>query len=158
MKYLDLYLCTCVVFSAIAFDDAKNAYSPGLLPFDGNFSGDVEIVENPEQNRVSTYKVAIQFATFVNLKQLFDYMSTGGTIPVPQDALQCIDIVLRNVASTRFVRVGRSYFSPPSGHIVYLGDGLELWHGFFQSAVLGWKPFINVDGKLVSEYVIDVSK
>jgi hypothetical protein len=47
----------------------------------------------------------------------------------------------------RFVQVGRSFFSPPRGRVVDLGGGLEMWYGFFQSAVLGWKPFLNVDGK-----------
>jgi hypothetical protein len=46
------------------------------------------------------------------------------------------------------VKVGRSFFSPPKeGQIVDLGNGTELWVGTFQSAVLGWKPFLNVDGK-----------
>jgi hypothetical protein len=28
-----------------------------------------------------------------------------------------------------------------------LGDGLEMWYGVFQSAIMGWKPFLNIDGK-----------
>jgi len=28
-----------------------------------------------------------------------------------------------------------------------LGGGMEMWYGVFQSAVLGWKPFLNIDGK-----------
>jgi len=35
------------------------------------------------------------------------------------------------------------------GEVVQLGDGLEMWYGIFQSAILGWKPFVNVDGKWV---------
>jgi len=27
-----------------------------------------------------------------------------------------------------------------------LGDGSELWEGFHQRFVMGWKPYINVDG------------
>lgn len=42
--------------------------------------------------------------------------------------------------------MGRSFFTPPSGRVVSLGDGMDLWVGLFQSAVLGWKPFLNIDG------------
>jgi len=28
-----------------------------------------------------------------------------------------------------------------------LGDGLEIWKVFYQSQGIGWKPYINVDGK-----------
>jgi hypothetical protein len=45
------------------------------------------------------------------------------------------------------VQVGRSFFTPPRGRVLQLGDGLEMWYGIFQSAVLGWKPFVNIDGK-----------
>jgi len=47
------------------------------------------------------------------------------------------------------VPVGRSFFTPPRGEVVQLGDGLEMWYGIFQSAILGWKPFVNIDGKWV---------
>jgi hypothetical protein len=49
----------------------------------------------------------------------------------------------------RFVQVGRSFFTPPRDQILDLGDGLELWYGFFQSAILGWKPFVNIDGEYI---------
>jgi hypothetical protein len=35
----------------------------------------------------------------------------------------------------------------PRGIPVDLGEGMELWKGFFQSPVMGWKPFLNIDGK-----------
>lgn len=45
--------------------------------------------------------------------------------------------------------VGRSFFTAPQDGrtTIDLGDGLELWYGFYQSAILGWKPFLNVDGE-----------
>lgn len=43
---------------------------------------------------------------------------------------------------------GRSFFSPPRGQVVSLGDGMDLWVGLFQSAILGWKPFLNIDGEI----------
>jgi len=125
---------------AIAFDDVKNAYSPTRF----NDQGGEVIVS--EDGRDKKYSVIIKAAATVNLSALFTYMESGGRLPIPQDALQCIDIVLRNASALKFVRVGRSFFSAPrEGTVVKLGDGLELWHGFFQSAIIGWKPFLNVD-------------
>jgi hypothetical protein len=53
----------------------------------------------------------------------------------------------------RFVQVGRSYFTPPRGRVLPLGDGLEMWYGIFQSANLGWKPFVNFDGNIVYGWI-----
>lgn len=62
----------------------------------------------------------------------------------PQDAIQCLDIVLRSAPSLNCVQAGRSFFTRPQRPLS-LGDGMELYHGFYQSAILGWKPFLNVD-------------
>lgn len=43
------------------------------------------------------------------------------------------------------IQGGRSFFLPPRGQRVYLGDFYELWLGLFQSLVLGSVPFLNVD-------------
>lgn len=29
-----------------------------------------------------------------------------------------------------------------------LTNGMELWIGSFQSAILGWKPLLNIDGNV----------
>jgi hypothetical protein len=47
------------------------------------------------------------------------------------------------------VQVGRSFFTPPRDQVLELGDGLQMWYGFFQSAILGWKPFVNIDGEYI---------
>lgn len=47
----------------------------------------------------------------------------------------------------RFTNVGRSFFPLPRNIPVDLGEGMELWKGFFQSPVMGWKPYLNIDGK-----------
>jgi hypothetical protein len=51
------------------------------------------------------------------------------------------------ISTLRFVQAGRSFFCAPTpGRVRDLGNGLELWEGIFQSAVIGWHPFLNVDG------------
>lgn len=47
----------------------------------------------------------------------------------------------------RFTNAARSFFPIPQTTSVDLGEGMELWRGFFQSHVMGWKPYLNIDGK-----------
>ena len=63
----------------------------------------------------------------------------------PQDALQCLDIVLRNAPSNNCIIAGRCFFTPPRDAIIPLGEGMEMYYGFYQSAIRGWKPLLNVD-------------
>lgn len=126
-----------------AFDDAKNAYSTVRLP-EHCLVGEVELCEEAF-DKPKKYTIVLKYANEVNLTTLTDYFKHKGKRGVPQEALQCIDIILRNASALRFVRVQRSFFTPPQNQIIELGNGMELWHGFFQSAILGWKPYFNVD-------------
>ena len=57
----------------------------------------------------------------------------------------------------RFTNVGRSFFPIPHRTPVDLGEGMELWKGFFQSPVMGWKPYLNIDGnyqKIHNQYIL----
>lgn len=46
--------------------------------------------------------------------------------------------------ASRCIPAGRSFFVKPQT-IIDLGEGMEMYNGFFQSAIRGWKPFLNVD-------------
>lgn len=54
-----------------------------------------------------------------------------------------IILYFRQQPSLVATQVGRSFFIPQHGN--KLGTGMELWYGIFQSALLGSKPFLNVD-------------
>ncbi|KAK4880345.1 hypothetical protein RN001_008491 [Aquatica leii] len=127
------------------FDGAKNLYSSSLLPFGEEFSGEVAI---PEDGRLKTFKIKIKIASEVDLTVLSQYFEAASRNNVhmlkPQKAIQCIDIVLRNAPSLRCIPVGRSFFTKPRD-IMELGAGMEMYYGFYQSAILGWKAFLNVD-------------
>lgn len=124
-----------------AFDNTKNAYSTKRLPMT---TGEVQVKED-EFSQPKTYKIIMKQVNEVNLRSLTEYFKQKVKRSPPQDALQCLDIVLRNSPSLRFTKVQRSFFTKPTGEIINLGNGMELWHGFFQSAILGWKPYLNVD-------------
>ncbi|XP_063220818.1 protein argonaute-2-like isoform X2 [Bacillus rossius redtenbacheri] len=129
-----------------AFDGKRNLYSSGYLPFHTSVSGFVT-VNDEESLNPKEFSVAINVANLVSLNDVYDYMSGGTSLVMPSKVIQAIDVILREASATSrsLVQVGRSFFTPPSGRVVDLGEGLEMWYGFYQSAVLGWRPFVNID-------------
>ncbi|KAF5277709.1 hypothetical protein FQR65_LT03689 [Abscondita terminalis] len=129
-----------------AYDGTKNLYSSSRLPFGEIITGEVTVQED---DRDKVYKITVKFAAEVDLKvlsQYFEAASRGNRHMVtPQEAIQCIDVVLRNAPSLRCIPVGRSFFTKPRDRVMDLGEGMEMYNGFYQSAILGWKPFLNVD-------------
>lgn len=48
--------------------------------------------------------------------------------------------------NNKTIKVGHSFFDAPRPeNEIKLGDGYALWIGLFQSTVLGWKPYLNID-------------
>ena len=64
--------------------------------------GEVEVLD-PESNRNKTFKITIKYASKVDLDSLRTYMSSGTSLNPPQEAIQAIDIVLRNAPAFRWV-------------------------------------------------------
>ncbi|VAI63851.1 unnamed protein product [Triticum turgidum subsp. durum] len=120
-----------------AYDGRKSLYTAGPLPFaskefqitlldDDNGSG------SASQRRQRNFKVVIKFAARADLHRLGMFLA-GRHAEAPQEALQVLDIVLRELPSARYAPFGRSFFSPDLGRRQPLGDGLESWRGFYQS-------------------------
>ncbi|KAK9511703.1 hypothetical protein O3M35_000311 [Rhynocoris fuscipes] len=127
-----------------AFDGKKNLYSFRKLPFGEFLEGKVSVWDDRRDKHIEI-EVKIKYANSVELRTIGEYLRNGSSTNPPQEALQALDIVLRSPATQRFIQVGRSFFSPPKGRIISLSGGLDLWYGFYQSAIIGWKPFLNVD-------------
>lgn len=68
---------------------------------------------------------------------------------MPRRALQCVEIILKGAFQQAHLANGlqtkRSFFPPQPDRREYLGDFFELWLGLFQSTVLGYNPYLNVD-------------
>ena len=66
-----------------------------------------------------------------------------------QDAVQALDIVMRQIPSNRFTPVGRSFFPLDGKGSKDLGEGCEVQFGFYQSVRPSqWKAMlVNIDGK-----------
>ncbi|KAL0348907.1 UNVERIFIED_CONTAM: protein argonaute 10, partial [Sesamum angustifolium] len=118
-----------------AYDGRKSLYTAGELPFAWKeftikLIDEEDNVNGPKRER--EYKVVIKFVARANLHHLGQFLA-GKRADGPKEALQILDIVLRELSMKRFCPVGRSFFSPDIRRPQRLGDGLEAWCGFYQS-------------------------
>ena len=61
-------------------------------------------------------------------------------------AIQAIEVIMRQLPQSKHVTVGRSFYFDPGHHPPNLGQGCDIWEGYFQSLRPGqWKPYINID-------------
>ncbi|CAH1128332.1 unnamed protein product [Ceutorhynchus assimilis] len=125
-----------------AFDGRKNLYTSSPLTDNLNDIFEHEITINEDDGRPKKFQVVIKFANKVDLRPLKDFLNSPAT---PQEALQVVDIVLRMAPLETCFPVGRSFFVKPTEGILDLGEGMEMYHGFYQSAIRGWKPLLNID-------------
>lgn len=129
----------------IAFDGNKNAYTAKKLKLDHYKK---EVVTR-EDNRDRKFTVTMKEAAVVDLQCLKSYMQGGNAnanLVKPMRAIQCLDVVLRTAyeLNPRFVKFRKSIYVVPSKP-EDIGANHELWYGLFQSALLGSKPFLNID-------------
>ncbi|KAK1326914.1 Protein argonaute 1A [Acorus calamus] len=118
-----------------AYDGRKSLYTAGPLPFTSK-----EFVVNLADEddgagavrRERQFRVVIKLAARADLHHLGLFLA-GKQADAPQEALQVLDIVLRELPTARYSPVGRSFYSPDLGRKQSLGEGLESWRGFYQS-------------------------
>lgn len=138
-----------------AFDGRKNFYTNQLLAvkgvtLDGSYEQEVEALLG---DRKKTFKVKVQYATEIDLSVLKNYTHPSYQHnDKPSQAIQCLDVVLRTAfkpatEAGKAVGVGRAlYFANENPKQYPLGEGMEMWLGLFQSAVLGRAAlYLNVD-------------
>ncbi|XP_018492188.1 protein argonaute 1 [Raphanus sativus] len=136
MKQLvDLYKETHLGRRLPAYDGRKSLYTAGPLPF---VSKEFRILLQDEeegaggQRREREFKVVIKLAARADLHHLGLFLQ-GKQADAPQEALHVLDIVLRELPTSKYTPVGRSFYSPHIRTKQSLGDGLESWRGFYQS-------------------------
>uniref|UniRef100_A0A182Q0K1 Argonaute 2 n=1 Tax=Anopheles farauti TaxID=69004 RepID=A0A182Q0K1_9DIPT len=99
--------------------------------------------------KMKEYTVQLKEAAKIDLGVLKTYLkSNESTLAKPMTAIQCLDVVLRCAYENNpnFVRFKRSvYMVPRENARIDLGKSHELWYGLFQSAILGSRPYLNVD-------------
>ncbi|XP_049298718.1 protein argonaute-2 isoform X9 [Anopheles funestus] len=126
-----------------AYDGQKSAYTTRKL---SDMKGKV-VYQPDDGGRAKEYTVQVKEAAQLDLAVLKTYMnSKDASFAKPMSAIQCLDVVLRCAYENNpnFVRFKRCVYMVPSNSID-IGKGHELWYGLFQSAVLGSRPYINLD-------------
>eukprot|EP00268_Persea_americana_P054733 TRINITY_DN629_c0_g1_i2.p1 TRINITY_DN629_c0_g1~~TRINITY_DN629_c0_g1_i2.p1 ORF type:complete len:1112 (-),score=207.79 TRINITY_DN629_c0_g1_i2:475-3810(-) len=117
------------------YDGRKSLYTAGPLPFTSK-EFVISLVDEEEgpggARRERQFRVVIKLASRADLHHLELFLS-GKQADAPQEALQVLDIVLRELPTARYCPIGRSFYSPDLGRRQNLGDGLESWRGFYQS-------------------------
>jgi eukaryotic translation initiation factor 2C len=136
------------------YDGRKSMYTAGALPFEfkefhiilqQSQEESLQVDDAPSSTTTTnnnnttlanikerSFKVVIKFAARADLHHLGQFLA-GHQADAPQEALQVLDIVLRELPTHRYVPVGRSFYSPNLGMRKSLGEGLESWRGFYQS-------------------------
>ncbi|VVC41898.1 Argonaute linker 2 domain,Ribonuclease H-like domain,PAZ domain,Piwi domain,Argonaute, linker 1 [Cinara cedri] len=125
-----------------AFDGKNNMYVTTEL----RGKSDLVTVLNEENGKSIDFTIVTSVVNQINMGKIKEYLINGSSNCPPGEAFQALDIVLKNRPfALRFVNVGRSFFPVPDSQPDDLGEGMELWKGFFQSHVIGWKPYLNID-------------
>ncbi|KAL3618099.1 argonaute 1B [Castilleja foliolosa] len=134
-QLVDLYKVSHLGNRLPAYDGRKSLYTAGALPF---VTKDFKITLTDEEEgaggsrREREFRVVIKFAARADLHHLGMFLQ-GRQADAPQEALQVLDIVLREEPTRLLSPVGRSFYSPLLGRKQPLGEGLESWRGFYQS-------------------------
>ncbi|RWW80881.1 hypothetical protein BHE74_00010763 [Ensete ventricosum] len=102
--------------------------------------------------RQRTFRIVIKLAARVDLHHLEMFLA-GRQADAPQEALQVLDIVLRELPTARYLPVGRSFYSPDLGRRQQLGEGLESWRDMSSTAFIEPLPVIDFVTQLLNRDV-----
>ncbi|KAF7828018.1 Protein argonaute 7 [Senna tora] len=92
-----------------------------------------DLKEKHEQLKL--FRINIKLVSKINGKELANYLSKEGDdwIPLPQDYLHALDVVLRESPTEKCIPAGRSFYSTSMGRTKEIGGGAVGLRGFFQS-------------------------
>ncbi|KAF8378733.1 hypothetical protein HHK36_030082 [Tetracentron sinense] len=132
-----------------AFDGRKNLYSPvrfqndkleffvGLpIPTAKSLLPLGETSDAPEKDQqLKLFQINIKLVSKLDGRELNRYLGKDGEdwVPLPQEYLHALDIVLRENPTEKCIPVGRSLYSSSMGGTKDIGGGAVGFRGFFQS-------------------------
>ncbi|XP_002522490.2 protein argonaute 7 [Ricinus communis] len=132
-----------------AYDGRKNLYSPVefqndrfevyiSLPIPTSKSslplGELNDFQEKHQ-QLKLFRLNVKLVSKLDGKELASYLSkeSDDWIPLPQDYLHALDVVLRESPMEKCIPVGRSFYSSSMGGTKEIGGGAVGLRGFFQS-------------------------
>ena len=116
----------------------------------------VEWLDSENGDKKRLHRVVFTHVAEVDLANIQEYIERGKPYLTANDhqedfdrcrtAIQAIEVILRQLPQSKHVTVGRSFYFDPGNQPPNLGEGCDLWEGYFQSLRPGqWKPYINID-------------
>ncbi|XP_032670990.1 protein argonaute-2-like isoform X1 [Odontomachus brunneus] len=148
-----------------AYDGMANVFAAREFPFIDTWFGEVNIHDD-ERDENRSFEITINKAGTVDLSWMKTMRPGLPEMDMTRTAVQILDIILRHAPASRLISVsrgsvGKSLF--PAGEnrrVKALGSGLDLHVGGFLSAVIGWRPYLNIDvahkAFVASENVVDI--
>ncbi|KAA8529385.1 hypothetical protein F0562_033816 [Nyssa sinensis] len=132
-----------------AYDGRKNLYSPVEfqndrleffislpIPYGKSLLPTGETMDSQEKHpQLKLFGIKIKLVSKFDGRELSSYLSKEGDdwIPLPQDYLHALDVVLRETPAEKCITVGRSLYSSSMGGAKEIGGGAVGLRGFFQS-------------------------
>lgn len=122
-----------------AFDGRKNLYSPVQFQSDRlEFFVSLPItpISKPcAERKVKIFRINIKLVSKLNGTELNKFLKKEGDdwIPLPQEYLHALDVVLRESPNEKCIPLGRSLYSTSMGGSKDIGGGAIGLQGFFQS-------------------------
>ncbi|XP_019192368.1 PREDICTED: protein argonaute PNH1-like [Ipomoea nil] len=116
------------------YDGRRMLYTAGLLPFNTK-DFIITLADDDEWSGITKerrFSVTIKFSAQADMAQLHNFLA-GKQADAPFQVLKIFDVVLRELASQRYISVGRFFYSPSIKKPQALGNGLQSWRGFYQS-------------------------
>ena len=110
--------------------------------------------ENGDKKRF--HRVVFTRVAEVDLSNIQEFIGRGKPYLTANDrqedfdrcrtAIQAIEVIMKQLPQSKHVTVGRSFYFDPGNDPPNLGEGCDIWEGYFQSLRPGqWKPYINID-------------
>nr|ACN79520.1 reduced leaflet 3 [Lotus japonicus] len=125
------------LYSSIEFQNDKLEFYISLLiptsKLTSPYGEMYDLKEKKEQHKL--FRINIKLVSKIDGKELTNYLSKEGDewIPLPQDYLHALDVVLRESPTEKCIPVGRSFYSNSMGRSKDIGGGAVGLRGFFQS-------------------------
>ncbi|KAI3909651.1 hypothetical protein MKW98_014068, partial [Papaver atlanticum] len=118
-----------------AYDGRQSLFTAGELPFTKrDFS--ITLPNEDDGMGISRaekkYTVTIKLVAHPDLHHLELFLQ-GRQTDMPQEVITVLDVVLRQEPTAKYPAIARSFYSPTFGRRQSLGEGLEIWRGFYQS-------------------------
>ncbi|XP_023316533.1 protein argonaute-2 isoform X2 [Trichogramma pretiosum] len=124
----------------VPFDGKKNAYASEKLKLENEY----EVTVHDADNQPTSYKLKFKLTNEINVSWLKQVRVGCEITDDKLTGIQALNIIMNDAPIRRGVQKGRAFYTHDK-KASYLGAGLELWLGLFQSAIIGWKPYLNID-------------